>query len=91
MVCDSRNERIVIQWSPPLHGVLKFNVDGAAKGKLKLSDISGVLCNHNGKVFLVFSNCLGTKDPNEAGVMAILEAFQIFSTCFQGKLIVESD
>lgn len=62
--------------------MLKFNVDGAPKGKPGPAGIGNVLCNHNG---------LGTKDFNEAEVMAILEALWIFLASFQGKLTVESD
>lgn len=46
MVGRSFKEREVMWWSPPPEGVLKFNVDGAARGKLGLTGISGVLHNH---------------------------------------------
>lgn len=39
----------------------------------------------------MFSESIGIKDSNEAEVLAILEALEIFSRLFQGSLIVESD
>lgn len=34
-----------VSWSPPPNGFLKFDVDGAARGKPGPACISGVLCN----------------------------------------------
>lgn len=41
-------------WHPPPMGSLKFNVDGAARTKLGLSAIGGVLCNFEVLLFLYF-------------------------------------
>ena len=40
----------VFSWAPPIEGVLKFNVDGAARGKPGPSGIGGVLRNSEGFV-----------------------------------------
>lgn len=42
-------------WSPPPCGVLKFNVDGALKGKLGPVGIREVLGNYKGEVLFTFS------------------------------------
>lgn len=39
----------------------------------------------------MFSNGIGVRDSNEAEVLAILKAMRIFSSSFQGCLIMESD
>ena len=72
-------------------GVLKFNADGAAKGKPDLAAIGGVLRNQKGEVLFMFSKDAGIKDSNEAEVLAILEALRIFHTSFHHYFIVESD
>lgn len=33
MMCGMHKEKRSVPWVPPLDGVLKFNVEGAAKGK----------------------------------------------------------
>ena len=47
-------------------GVLKFNVDGATRGKPGLVGIGGVLRNHKGEVMYMFSKHVGIKDSKEA-------------------------
>eukprot|EP00268_Persea_americana_P015340 TRINITY_DN17040_c1_g3_i1.p1 TRINITY_DN17040_c1_g3~~TRINITY_DN17040_c1_g3_i1.p1 ORF type:complete len:124 (+),score=24.39 TRINITY_DN17040_c1_g3_i1:31-372(+) len=72
-------------------GMLKFNVDGAARGKLGPAGIVGVLCDDKGVILCMFSKSVGVRDSNESKVWAILEALRIFSRSFQGRLIVEID
>lgn len=80
------SKRIV--WIPPLGGDLKFNVDGAAKGKPGLAGIGRVLRNSDGVVFLMFSKHVG----HMAEVVAILEALRIFAfATFNERFVVESD
>lgn len=50
-----------------------------------------MLCNHKGEILLMFSKHVGSKESNEAEVVAMLEALRIFSGSFQGKLIVKSN
>lgn len=54
--------------------MLKFDIDGEAKGKPGLPGIGGVLPNSYGIVVALFSKCVGSMGSNEAEVGAILEA-----------------
>ena len=54
MGCGPVDVKKAIHWSPPPLGVLKFNVDGAVRGKLGLAGIIGVLRNSKGEVLLMF-------------------------------------
>lgn len=47
---------------------LKFNVDGAAKGKAGPTGVGGVLRDHKGDVLLIFSNNEGLQESNEIKV-----------------------
>lgn len=79
-------------WDPPFSGGLKFNVDREARGKLGPAGIGAVLHNGDGMVLVMFSTHIGRMESNEAEVLAILEALQIFvSTSFQERFIAESD
>ena len=91
MSCGPSKDRKVVCWRPPPSSWLKFNVDGAAKGKLGPADIGGVLRNGKGEVLFMFSKNVGIKESNEAKVLAILEALRIFSFTLKENLIVESD
>lgn len=46
-------------------GVLKFNMDEAARGKLVKAGIGGVLRNHKGNVAFMFSEHIGIKDSSK--------------------------
>lgn len=70
--------------------MLKFNVDGATKGILGPPGVGVVLRNRNGIVLALFSKHVGCMESNEAEVVAILEALQIFISS-HSKLVVESD
>lgn len=64
--------------------MFRFNVYGAAKGKLGPAGAAGVLRNNRGEVLCMFSKSLGVRDSNEAKVLAILEAMHIFLSLFNG-------
>lgn len=66
-----------------------LNVDGAVRSKLSPVDIEGVL-GMKGKKFWSCSLSSLELKTNEAEVMAILEALQIFSSAHNDRLIVES-
>lgn len=80
-----------VHWSPPPCKMFKFNVDGATRVKLGLVGIGVVLCNRRKDVMLVFSKEVGIRDSNEVDSLKILEALWLFSTCFHGMLVMESD
>lgn len=56
--------KMKVSWRFPSKGTLKFNVDGAAKGKPGLVGIGGVLKNHKGEIMYIFSKQVGIKDSN---------------------------
>ena len=74
MVCSVPRIMKVEVWCPPARGLLKFNVDGAARGKPGPAGVGGVLRDHKGDVLLMFSKNVGIKESNETEVLAILEA-----------------
>lgn len=92
LYCGVKKVKKVVHWVPPNVGVLKFNVDGVAKGKPGPAGISGVLRDSGGLVLVMFSKHVGTMESNEAEVLAILEAVRIFaSSSFNSRLEVKSD
>lgn len=54
-----RNSKIAVEWSPLQRGVMNFNVDGASRGKLGLTEIGSVLRDHSGQTSLVFTESMG--------------------------------
>ena len=86
MSCDPSKDREVVCWHPPPSGWLKFNIDGAAKGKPAPAGIGKVIMNDKGEVLFMFSKNAGIKESNEAEVLSILEALKIFFFYFQGLL-----
>eukprot|EP00268_Persea_americana_P052902 TRINITY_DN59513_c0_g1_i1.p1 TRINITY_DN59513_c0_g1~~TRINITY_DN59513_c0_g1_i1.p1 ORF type:complete len:120 (-),score=15.26 TRINITY_DN59513_c0_g1_i1:655-1014(-) len=60
LVCGPFKERKQGRRSPPLMGLFLFNVDMAARGKLGLASIGGVLRNHEGhQILLAFCKYAG--------------------------------
>ncbi|XVF82868.1 hypothetical protein PTKIN_Ptkin16aG0085300 [Pterospermum kingtungense] len=80
-------------WTPPLAGVVKFNVYGSLFGKPGPAVIGGVLRDHVGTELIQFSKYVGIEDSNVAEIMAIREALvQFLSSSWANcsKLIIES-
>lgn len=50
------------EWSPPSCGFLKFNVDGASRGKPGPVGIGGVLRDHVGSTSIIFTEYVGSMD-----------------------------
>ncbi|XVE78573.1 hypothetical protein DITRI_Ditri13aG0156700 [Diplodiscus trichospermus] len=71
--------RIHTCWTKPVEGSLKFNVDGSALGQPGPAGIGGVLRDHKANIKLVFSKSVDVVDSNLAELLAIREAFLIFS------------
>lgn len=52
-------EKRVDPWCVPPSGILKFNVDGASRGRASPTGIGGVLHNDKGKIFgNVYQRCM---------------------------------
>ncbi|PWA95600.1 hypothetical protein CTI12_AA049650 [Artemisia annua] len=82
------------QWRLPDVGSLKFNVDGAARGKLGSTGMGGLLRNNCGVVVAIFSIPLGVLDSNVVEVMAIKETCRMVNEKLDWSspgIIVESD
>ena len=67
MACSPYKDRN--RWPPSSDGLLKFNVDGAARGKPDLVKIGADLTNPEG---FFISKSVGAKYPNEAAIFVIL-------------------
>ena len=83
-----------VEWVMPEVGQLKFNVDGAARGQPGEAGIGGVLRDENGSTRLVFSKSIGLADSNMVELLAIKEAFLIFSASDwvnEKELLIETD
>ena len=91
LVGSSRQKRLRFGF-PPAVGALKFNMDGATREKPDLASIGGVLRNSEGFVSGMFSKHIGSRESNEAEVLANLEAIWMFaSSSLTSRLVVESD
>ena len=74
-----------------LLGVLKFNMDGALRGKLGPTGIRGVLHNSKGDIIIMFFEHVRVCGSNEAEVLPILESPQLSLKKINELLIVESN
>ncbi|KAK3219243.1 hypothetical protein Dsin_013213 [Dipteronia sinensis] len=77
-----------IAWNPPLGLVLKFNVDGSARGNPGNAGIGGVLIDNTGKVLGLFSEHVGILDSNSAEILAIHRAV---SLCAESTSLIGKD
>lgn len=82
MKCVPSKVKKSVSWVPSPPSSLKFNVDGAVRGKLGPTGIGGILRNYKVKVLFMFSKHAGVRDSYEAEVLVILEALRIFPTNF---------
>ncbi|MBA0833248.1 hypothetical protein Goarm_017573 [Gossypium armourianum] len=78
--------RLGIVWHAPPCGVIKFTVDGAARGKSGPAGCGGVLRDHSGKILVIFSGLLCILESKEAELRPIILALENAQ-----KIIVESD
>lgn len=81
----------LIDWSPPQSGEMKFNVDGASRGKPGPIGIGGVLRDHLSHFSWVFSESVGIRDSNKAKLLSIRRALNISVGLGGGKLVIERD
>jgi hypothetical protein len=81
--------RTSVIWSPPTIDSFKWNVDGSSLGKPGLSGISGVLRNHHGHLFGIFSLPVGILDSNIAKLRDVVRAIELSaSNCLLLNLIL---
>ncbi|XVE86795.1 hypothetical protein DITRI_Ditri18aG0062800 [Diplodiscus trichospermus] len=85
--------RNAISWSCPDKGVLKFNVDGSVIENPGLAEI-GYIIDHFGVKKMTFSKSIGIGVSSLAELLAIREAFILFSSspwANDHAIIIESD
>ncbi|KAL4367728.1 hypothetical protein GQ457_05G018910 [Hibiscus cannabinus] len=63
----------------PAEGILKFNVDVVVCGSVGDVGIGGIPRDHTGKHLIRFSMFIGTSDPTNAELLAILKAGTLFA------------
>lgn len=80
-----------VEWQPPLEGVFKFNVDGAARGSPGIAGAGGILRDWNGEVKGYFSLSLGVAYAYEAEIKAILYALKFCKEFGFLNIVIESD
>ncbi|KAL4273617.1 hypothetical protein GQ457_13G028820 [Hibiscus cannabinus] len=69
--------RLGVVWVPPVKGILKFNVDVAARGKLGLAGCGVLLRDWNNCILSLFSGPIGIAYSNEAKLQAICKALEM--------------
>ena len=73
---------------------MKFNVDGAVRGKPELAGIGGVLRDCNAAVKAVFSMSIRVANSNMAELLTVREALKVFVAsrwASSHRLVIESD
>lgn len=70
LVCGLSNSKKAVRWCSLLEVVLKFNVDGAARGNLGPTGIGDVLRNFKGEVLISFLKSIGVGDSIKAEGLA---------------------
>ncbi|KAL4333845.1 hypothetical protein GQ457_07G009460 [Hibiscus cannabinus] len=86
--------RVGVSWIPQVVGAVKFNVDGAARGKSGPAGCGGVLRDSGGRILACFSGPLGSLDSNEAKLRAIDFALDFLVSSrwrYGASIIIESD
>ncbi|XVF54250.1 hypothetical protein PTKIN_Ptkin05aG0165200 [Pterospermum kingtungense] len=73
-------KRKQVSWVCPPLGSLKFNIDGAASGQPGPAGIGGILRDCNANIKMRFSKSIGIVDSSLAEVLAVKEAFLLFSS-----------
>ncbi|MBA0654683.1 hypothetical protein Goklo_021635 [Gossypium klotzschianum] len=68
--------RLGIVWHAPPCGVIKFTVDGAARGKSGTAGCGWVLRDHSGKILVIFSGLLCLLESKEAELRPIILALE---------------
>ncbi|KAK6289370.1 hypothetical protein POUND7_000911 [Theobroma cacao] len=80
--------------SRPNDGWIKFNIDSASRGNPRESSIGGVLKDDEEAIKIMFTKPIGVNEVNMTEVLAIREAFKLFSTSkwvMNWSFLIESD
>lgn len=67
---DGEAVEIGVRWVPPQVVCLKFNVDGASRGKPRIARIEEVLHDEHGSVKVSFFDTAVIRDSNKVEVLA---------------------
>ncbi|EOY02249.1 Uncharacterized protein TCM_016779 [Theobroma cacao] len=70
-----KKNKLMTDWIKPPNGCMKFNVDETARGYPRDAAISGVLCDNNGSIKILFSKSVGIFYSNFAEIFTIKETF----------------
>ncbi|KAL6582739.1 hypothetical protein OROMI_004817 [Orobanche minor] len=81
---------IPVRWLKPARGWWKLNSDGAAKGIAGVAAAGGIVRDHNGNPYIMFSEFLGERTNNYSEFYAIWRGLEL---CFghHTKVWVETD
>lgn len=82
-------EVILERWTLNYKAFWKFNVHGAARGKVGLTSVYIVLHDNDSVLWASSLGLMFIKGSNEAEILAIREAIKIFGLHFLSPLIVE--
>lgn len=91
LYCRRVKEKILVSWIPPREVVLKFHVDGEARGKLDPAGIGGVLRNHLGVVLAIFSIRWEGWSSMRQRCWLFFKHFNLFLRQSHSFVVVESD
>ena len=75
-----------VSWSSPPMRFLKFNVDGAARGKPGPAGIGGVLRNQGGVLYMFLKHVGGSKIPMEQKFWLYRKLFALVAVFFNAPL-----
>lgn len=80
-----------VTWAKPSRGLLKFNIDGAAKGNLGKAVGGGILRDYQGKMVVAFYMCFEDGTNMKIECRAAIEALLICKQMEVKKIILEID
>lgn len=80
-----------IRWTPPMHGWIKLNCDGARSTSHGKATSGGIFCNDNGGFCFGFSVSLGDCSILSAELWAVLYGVRFAWARGYTKIMIESD
>lgn len=86
-----RGSQVWVVWTPPRHGVVKLNTDGAMKASSGIASAGGVFRDHAGSWIVGFTTKIGTTNSFIAELWGLREGLKIAIDRGFNKLIVETD